>query len=260
LSNPKWTQAIKEEIEALLKNDTWALVPPPEGRKAVGCKWVFSVKHKAVRSIERYKARLVAKGYTLTYGVDYWETFSPVGKLSTLRILLSLATNLDWPLHQFDVKNAFLHGDLKEEVYMDLPPGNITSPETKVVCKLQQVLYGLKQSPRAWFGWFSMAMRKYRFKQSYLDHTLFIKHKLSKVIVLIVCMDDMIITRDEKEEISRLQNELASKFEMKNLGGLKYFLRIEVARSNEGIFLSQRNYVVCCEILKYSQVHESFAI
>jgi hypothetical protein len=243
LSNPKWTQAIKEEMEALLKNDTWTLVPLLEGKKAVGCKWVFSIKHKADGSIERYKARLVAKGYTQTYGVAYQETFSPVAKLSTVRILLSLAANLDWPLHQFDVKNAFLHGDLEEEVYMDLPPGYTASTETKVVCKLQRALYGLKQSPRAWFGRFSMAMRKYGFKQSNSDHTLFIKHRLSKVIVLIVYVDDMIITGDDKEEISRLQKELATEFEM-NLGGLKYFLGIEVARSNQGIFLSQRKYVL----------------
>jgi hypothetical protein len=186
LIDPKWIQAIKEEMEALQKNDTWTLVPLPKEKKAVGCKWVFSIKHKVDGSIKRYKARLVAKGYTQTYGVDNQETFSPVVKLSTMRILLSLAANRDWPLHQFDVKNAFLHGNLEEEVYMDLPPGYTASTETKVVCKLQRALYGLKQSPQAWFGQFRMAMRKYGFKQSNSDHTLFIKHKLGKVIVFIV--------------------------------------------------------------------------
>jgi hypothetical protein len=244
LSDPNWTQAINEEMGALLKNNTWTLVPLPEGKKAVGCKLVFSIKHKADGSVERYKARLVAKGYTQTYGVDYQETFSPVAKLSTIRILLSLAANLDWPLHQFDVKNAFLHGELEEEVYMDLPPGYTASTDANVVCKLQRALYGLKQSPRAWFGRFSMAMRKYGFKQSNSDHTLFIKHKGSKVTALIVYVDDMIITGDDEEEISRLQKALATDFEMKNLGGLKYFLGIEVARSREGIFLSQRKYVL----------------
>ena len=106
----------------------------------------------------------MAKGYTQTYGVDYQETFSPVAKLSIVKVLLSLTANLDRPLHQFDVKNAFLHGDLEEEVYMELPLGYTTSTETKVVCKLQRALYGLKQSPRAWFRRFSLAMRKYGFK------------------------------------------------------------------------------------------------
>ncbi|PNX84014.1 putative copia-type protein, partial [Trifolium pratense] len=133
LTDPKWVQAIKEEMNALQKNNTWCLVSLPKGKKTVGCRWVFSVKHKADGSIERYKARLVARGYTQTYGVDYQETFSPVAKLNTVRVLLSLAVNLDWPLHQFDVKNAFLYGDLEEEVYMDIPPGYNTSSKAEVV-------------------------------------------------------------------------------------------------------------------------------
>ena len=244
MEDPKWTQAIKEEMEALMKNKTWNLVPLPRGKKTVGCKWVFSIKHKADGSIERYKARLVAKGYTQTFGVDYQETFSPVAKLNTVRVLLSLAANLDWPLHQFDVKNAFLHGDLEEEVYMDIPPGYSVTTGTNEVCKLQRALYGLQQSPRAWFGRFSLAMKKYGFKQSDSDHTLFLKRQQGKVMALIVYVNDMIITEDDREEILRLQRQLASEFEMKNLGGLKYFLGIEVARSNQGIFLSQRKYIL----------------
>ncbi|RVW24916.1 Retrovirus-related Pol polyprotein from transposon RE1 [Vitis vinifera] len=231
-------------MEALMKNKTWNLVPLPEGKKTVGCKWVFSIKHKADRSIERYKARLVAKGYTQTYGIDYQDTFSPVAKLNTVRVLISLAANLNWPLHQFDVKNAFLHGGLEEEVYMDIPPGYSVTTGTNEVSKLQRALYGLKQSPRAWFGRFSLAMKKYGFQQSNADHTLFLKKQQGKVIALIVYVDDMVITGDDIEEISRLQGQLASEFEMKNLGGLKYFLGIEVARSTQGIFLSQRKYVL----------------
>ncbi|XP_034919512.1 uncharacterized protein [Populus alba] len=113
LDDSRWIQAMKEEMEALLKNKTWTLVSLPVGQKIVGCKWVFSIKYKADGSVERYKARLVAKGYTQTYGIYYQETFSPVAKLSTVRVLLSLAANLDWPLYQFDVKNTFLHGDLE---------------------------------------------------------------------------------------------------------------------------------------------------
>lgn len=244
LSDPKWMQAMQEELEALKKNNTWKLVPLPEGKKLVGCKWVFSIKYKADGSIDRYKARLVAKGFTQTYGIDYSETFSPVAKLNTIRVLLSLAANLDWPLHQLDVKNAFLHGNLDEEVYMDIPPGYTGSAGNKIVCKLERALYGLKQSPRAWFGRLSSAMRKYGYRQSNSDHTLFLKHRQSKVTALIVYVDDMIITGDDADEISRLQEQLSTEFEMKNLGGLKYFLGIEVARSRKGIFLSQRKYVL----------------
>ena len=244
LLDPKWSQAIKVEMEALEKSKTWALVPLLKGKKTVGCRWVFSIKHKADGSIERYKARLMAKGYTQKYGIDYQETFSLVAKLKTVKVLLSLAANLNWPLHQFDVKNAFLHGDLEEEVYMDIPPGYTTSSKTEVVCKLQKALSRLKQSPRAWFGRFSLAMRKYGFTQSNSDHTLFLKHRLGKVTALIIYVDDMIITGDDIEEIARLQGQLATEFEMENLEGLKYFLGIEVTRSKQGIFLSQRKYVL----------------
>ena len=205
---------------------------------------MFSIKYKVGGSIDRYKARLVAKGFTQTHGIDYSKTFSPVAKLNIVRVLLSLAANLDWPLHQLDVKNAFLHGNLEEEVYMEVPPGYTGSIETKIVCKLERALYRLKQSPRAWFGRFSSAMRKYGYRQSNSDHTLSLKHRQSKVTALIVYLDDMIITGDDAKEISRLQEQLSAEFEMKHLGGLKYFLGIEVARSKAGILLSQRKYVL----------------
>ncbi|PRQ41827.1 putative RNA-directed DNA polymerase [Rosa chinensis] len=121
LDDPKWRIAMNEEMEALQKNDTWEIAPLPQGKKTIGCRWIYTVKLKADGSIDRYKARLVAKGYTQKYGVDYQETFAPVAKINTIRILMSLAATYDWPLQQYDVKNAFLHGDLEEEVYMDMP-------------------------------------------------------------------------------------------------------------------------------------------
>ena len=159
LEDSKWRQAVIEEMSALEQMGTWELVQKPEGKVPVGCKWVFTVKYRSDGSIERYKARLVAKGFTQTYGIDYQETFAPVAKLNTIRVLLSLAANLDWPLQQLDVKNAFLNGDLAEEVYMELPPG-FDKEGRGLVCKLKKSLYGLKQSPRVWFDRFSRAIRQ----------------------------------------------------------------------------------------------------
>lgn len=122
LTNPNWKEAMAEEMRALNKSGTWELVFLPLGKRSVGCKWVFTIKQKANETIKRYKARLVAKGFTQTYGIDYQETFALVAKMNSIRVLLSYAANLGWPLQQLDVKNAFLHGDIKE-VYMDVSPG-----------------------------------------------------------------------------------------------------------------------------------------
>ena len=148
LNSEEWKQAMKMEMEALKKNDTWDTVLLPKGKNLIGCKWVFTMKYKTDDSLERYKARLVAKGYTQTYGVDYQETFTPVEKMNTVTAILALAVQFDWDLIQFDVKNAFRHGELEEEMYMDIPPGFDTKLKGKV-CRLKKALYGLKQSPPA---------------------------------------------------------------------------------------------------------------
>ena len=157
LSKKKLRLAMRGEMDALEKNETWELVDLPKGKKPMGCKWVFAVKLKADGSLERYKARLVAKGYTQTYGVDYHKIFALVAKMNTERTLLSLAINFDWELQQYDVKNAFLHGELEEEIYMGIPPRFSGVGEGKVY-RLKKALYGLKQSPCAWFGRFAKVM------------------------------------------------------------------------------------------------------
>ena len=221
LLDVKWAAAMKEEMTTLQKNKTWELVSLPEGKKLVGCRWVFTIKQNPDGSIDKRKARLVARGFTQTHGVDYEETFAPVAKINTIRVLLSLAANLDWHLQQYDVKNDFLHGDLKEEVYMSLPPG-YDAPRTSgsVVCRLKKALYGLKQSPRAWFGRFRFTMKKYGYKQSDADHTLFLKKVGDKITVLIIYVDDMIVTGNDLTEMSKLKDYLSSEFDMKDLGRL----------------------------------------
>ena len=243
-ADEKWKTAMVEEMYALKKNDTWDLVVLPPGKKPVGCKWVFVVKQKMDGTVDRYKARLVAKGFTQTFGIDYQETFAPVAKLNTVRVLLSCAVNQGWDLQQLDVKNAFLHGELEEEVYMEIPPGFSCDKTQGKVCKLKRALYGLKQSPRAWFGRFQRAMVSVGYKQSNADHTLFVKKAGTKITILVVYVDDRVATGNDSDEINRLKKFLGQEFEIKDLGKLRYFLGIEVARSSKGIFLSQRKYVL----------------
>nr|XP_016490484.1 PREDICTED: uncharacterized protein LOC107810237 [Nicotiana tabacum] len=221
-ADPKWKQALIEEIKARLSHQ-------PQTRSWLAANG-FSL--------------LVAKGFTQTYGVDYQETFTPIAKKNTIRILLSCATNLDLDLQQFDVKNAFLRGDLEEKVNMKIAPTFDTEQSQEKVCRLKKTLYGLKQSPRAWFDRFCKVMISFGYQQSNVDHTLFIRHQSGKVTLLIVYVDDIVMAGDDKEEIVRLKKLLASEFEIKDLGKLQYFLGIEVARSKMGIFLSQRKYIL----------------
>lgn len=244
LEVPRWREAVFEELKALKKNDTWDLTSLPEGKKCVGSKWVFTIKYHADGSVERYKARLVARGFTQTYGLDYEETFAPVAKLNTVRVLLSLAANLDWPLRQFDVKNAFLNGELEEEVYMEAPPGFDELNKDGRVCKLKKSIYGLKQSPRAWFERFTRTVKQHGYTQAHSDHTMFYKHNHGKIAILIVYVDDIVMTGDDIVELESLKNFLSNQFEVKDLGQLKYFLGMEVARSSKGIVISQRKYVL----------------
>jgi Reverse transcriptase (RNA-dependent DNA polymerase) len=205
---------------------------------------VFTVKHNPEGKVDKLKARLIVKGYTQIYGIDYEEIFSPVAKMNMVRTLISCAVNFGWNIHQLDVKNAFLHGDLKEEVYMELPPGFDNEQVAGKVYRLKRSLYGLKQSPRAWFGRFSKAMIKEGYLQSNADHTMFIRRKGEKLCVLIVYVDDIVLTGNDTVEMKRIKGSLAIEFEMKDLGPLCYFLGIEVASAPNEIFISQQKYIL----------------
>jgi len=235
---PHWREAMNTEISALQQNNTWVLTPLPQGKKAIGCKWVYKVKLKANGSVERYKARLVAKGYTQSEGLDYHETFSPIAKLTTVRCLLAIAAAKNWSLTQLDVNNAFLHGDLDEEVYMTPPPGFDTKRESHV-CKLVKSLYGLKQASRQWFSKFSSTLLAHGFTQSKSDYSLFTQIQGSSFIALLVYVDDIILASNDPTAISALTVFLNQQFHLKDLGPLKYFLGLEVARSDKGLSICQ---------------------
>jgi histone deacetylase 1/2 len=147
LLDPCWPAAMNNEVEALHRNKTWHLVPPPKGKNLIDYKWVYKVKQKSDGSIDRYKARLVAKGFKQRYVIDYEDTFSPVVKAATIRLILSIIVSQDWFLRQLDVQNAFLHGILEEKVYMRQPPDYVDKDKPNWVCKLDKALYGLKQAP-----------------------------------------------------------------------------------------------------------------
>jgi histone deacetylase 1/2 len=152
LSNKDWKNAMDAEYMALIKNKTWHLVPPHKGQNLINCKWVWKIKRKADGAIDRYKGRLVAKGYKQRYDIDYEDTFSPMVKFSTIRLILSIVVSRGWAIRQLDVQNAFLHGVLEEDVYMKQPPGYEDNTHPHYVCKLDKALYGLKRAPRTWYA------------------------------------------------------------------------------------------------------------
>ena len=175
----------------------------PPGKSVVSCKWIYKIKTRSDGSIERYKARLVAKGFTQEYGIDYEETSAPVARISSIRALLAVAAAIKWDLFQMDVKNAFLNGNLSEEVYMQPPPG--LSVESKKVCHLRRALYCLKQAPRAWFAKFSSTISRLGYMASHYDSVLFLRRTDKCTILLLLYVDDMIITGDDLNGIQELK-------------------------------------------------------
>ncbi|KAM1046410.1 hypothetical protein ACFX13_026491 [Malus domestica] len=190
----RWCNAMGDEMNSLLKNETWELAKLPKGKKAIGCKWVYAKKEDAdEKSNVRFKARLVDKGYAQKEGIDYNEIFSPVVKHSSIRIMLALVAQYDLELVQLDVKTAFLHGDLNEEIYMCQPDGYIVKGKENLFCKLKKSLYGLKQSPRQWYLRFDKFMRGQNYSRSQYDHCVYFK-KLQdgSFIYLLIYVDDML--------------------------------------------------------------------
>lgn len=249
-ANPHWFKAMKTELDALEDNDTWELVLKPPNQHIVDCRWLFKVKYLPDGTVERYKARLVAKGFTQTQGVDYFETYAPVAKMITVRLFLSVAATKNWNVSQLDVTNAFLHGDLKETVYMKPPPGyaflssKCPGDISSYVCRLKKSLYGLKQAPRCWFVKFAAALLKYGFHQSLSDSSLFTFKVDNAFVAILVYVDDILITGSSESLMADIKLYLQTQFKIKDLGPIRYFLGIEVARSTQGFYLNQRKYAL----------------
>jgi len=197
---------MNEELQALQENFTWDIVPCPPYIKPIGCKWVYFVKLNSNGSLNRYMAQLVVLGNKQEYEIDYDETFAPVAKKTTVRTILSTSASNGWSLHLMDVKNAFLHGNLTEDIYMNPPQGLFSSSEG--VCKFKRSLYGLKQAHRAWYEKFRSAILGFTFSQSKYDSSLFIHSTSTRIVLLLLYVDDMVITGSDNASIQRLKEYL----------------------------------------------------
>ncbi|KAH9704480.1 retrovirus-related pol polyprotein from transposon RE1 [Citrus sinensis] len=241
LSDPKWKAAMQAEYDALMKNNTWSLVPISSSYKPVGCKWIFRTKYNTDGSISKYKARLVAKGFHQTASINYSETFSLVIKSSTVRVILSLAVMKEWKVRQIDVNNAFLNGELSEDVYMTQPEG--FESKKGYICKLNKALYGLKQAPKAWYEKFKGCLTDWQFINSKADTFLFIKHDTRGLIIVLIYVDDILITSPDSDLLEVFITKLSTVFALKDLGLVAYFLLVEVCYTAQGMHLSQTKYI-----------------
>ena len=195
----------------------------------------FRQKFHSDGTLSRYKARWVCRGYSQQHGIDYDETFSPVVKPSTIRIVLSIAVSSTWSIHQLDVKNAFLNGSLKETVYCQQPQGFVDSSSPNHVCLLKKSLYGLKQAPRAWFQCFSTFIQTLGFLPSLSDSSLFVYHKNSQTAYLLLYVDDIILTASSQPFLDHIISLLSAEFSMTDLGLLHHFLGIAVTRDRKSV-------------------------
>ena len=248
----QWEAAINEELQSLATNNVWELADTPKGVNVVSNKWVFKVKRLPDGRIDRYKARLVARGFSQQYGTDYYETFAPVVRMESLRILLAIAAQEDLEVHQMDVITAYLAGELEEEIYMD-PPEGLPDSEGKV-CKLRKGLYGLKQSARVWNQRIAGELEQSGMRATSADHSVWINQDRSLILALYV--DDIVLFAREAQAIRWMKEVLAESFNMKDLGPISTVLgmRVRRDRARKMLWVDQSHYV--SDILKEFQYEE----
>ncbi len=237
-----WKQAMDEEIASLHANGTWSVEPAPPGVKPIPVKWVFKKKRDAAGNVERYKARLVAKGFKQVEGVDYSEVYAPVSKHTTLRALLATVAAENLELHHLDVKTAFLHGELEEEIYMQQPPGYVSG--VGLVCKLHKSLYGLKQAPRAWYTKLKQELEVLGFQASQADPGLFISERKDGTAYVLVHVDDLLVAAPQLSTVQHVKQALSSVFTIHDMGPAKFYLGMEILRDRgqHALLLSQKRF------------------
>lgn len=240
-----WVKAMQEEMNSLQKNDTYELAKLPKGKKALKNKWVFKLK-KDGEKLVKYKARLVVKGFGQKKGIDFDEIFSPVVKMTSIRVVLGLVASLDLELEQLDVKTTFLHGDLEEEIYMVQPEGFEVRGKEHMVCRLKKSLYGLKQAPRQWYKKFDSFMVGHSYTRIDADHCVYVREfHGGNFIILLLYVDDMLILGQDVQLIRSLKIDLFKLFDMKDPGPARQILGMHIRRDRKAIklWLSQEKYV-----------------
>ena len=242
-----WDVAMKEEYNSLLANDKWDLSPLPKGIKLARCKWVYRTKYGLDGKADKNKVRLVAKGFSQVEGIDYTETFSPISKMNSIHLVLSLAASYKWEVHQMDVKSAFMHGDLHEEIYMEQPPSFIQD-DSSLVFRLTKSFYGLKQAPHSWYDKMDSFLLATIFSRCHFDNNFYTKRAHGQLIILVLYVDDCILISNYPKLINHVKSSLKKKLDMIDFGYLHYFLGLQVLQSKEGISLSQSKYA--CDLLR----------
>jgi hypothetical protein len=235
-----------QEMESITTNNTWSLAKLPPGHHAIPVKWVYKLKTGPSDAPPKYKARLVARGDQQLHGIDYHDTFSPVVKWSTMRILVSLAAQKCWVIYHLDVKSAFLKGDITEVVFCKQPPGYACPGQEHLVYRLYKALYGLHQSQRAWHAKIDDELQTLGLTPCTSDPGLYVSSTGDLLILLIIYVDDLMITGNDAAKITWLQQRLCDKFAMSLLGPLSLYLGVDFFYSSAGILLSHRRYFLRC--------------
>ncbi|GJX76483.1 putative ribonuclease H-like domain-containing protein [Tanacetum coccineum] len=248
LSDSSWVEAMQEELLQFKLQQVWILVDLPNGKKAIGTKWVFKNKKDERGIVIRNKARLVAQGHRQEEGIDYEEVFAPVARIEAIRLFLAYASFMGFLVYQMDVKSAFLYGTIEEEVYVTQPPGFKDPDHPDKVYKVVKALYGLHQAPRAWYETLANYLLGNGFKRGKIDQTLFIKKQKGDILLVQVYVDDIIFGSTNKELCTGFEKLMKDKFQMSSMGELTFFLGLQVQQKEDGIFISQDKYLA--EILK----------